>query len=74
MHSRSTSMRVALESGGKRSERAQAQLAAGAVLGFLWLARELLVPVALAIVVASSVWPIVNGLERLRVPHGVAAP
>lgn len=53
--------------------RAQAILAAAAVLGFLWFARSLLVPAALGVVVAFSVRPIVRGLVRRRVPRPAAA-
>lgn len=57
----------------KVPERSLAVLAAGAVLAFLWLARELLVPVTMGIFLASAVWPVVSRLERLKVPHPVAA-
>jgi predicted PurR-regulated permease PerM len=54
-------------------ERSLALLAAGAVLAFLWFARELLIPVTLGIFLASAVWPIVIRLERRRIPHAVSA-
>ncbi len=58
---------------GAITERSLALLAAGAVLACLWLARELLIPVALGIFLAAAVWPVVTRLERLRVSHAVAA-
>jgi predicted PurR-regulated permease PerM len=58
---------------GEITERSLALLAAGAVLAFLWLARELLIPVTLGIFLAFAVSPIVSRLERLRVPHAVSA-
>ena len=66
-------MRLAGEQAEKITERSVRLLAAGAVLAFLWLARELLIPVTLGIFFASAVWPIVSRLERRRVPHVVAA-
>jgi predicted PurR-regulated permease PerM len=66
-------MPMAGERIGKGAQRSLALLAAGAVLLLLWLARELLIPVTLGIFLACAVWPIVIRLERLRVPHGVAA-
>jgi predicted PurR-regulated permease PerM len=48
-------------------------LAIGAVIAFLWLARELLVPTALGILLALTVHPLVAALERRRVPRSVAA-
>ena len=62
--------------GGRRSrlaERSLAVLAAGAVLAFLWLARELLLPTVLAIFLGFAVHPVVAWLERRKVPHSVAA-
>ncbi len=53
--------------------RAIVLLAVGAVIAFLGLARELLVPAVLGVVLALSVHPVVAALERRRVPHAVAA-
>jgi predicted PurR-regulated permease PerM len=39
----------------------------------LWVAREFLVPVTLAVLLALSLRPIVRGLGRLRIPEPVAA-
>ena len=66
-------MRLTTERTGRITERSIALLAASAVVAFLWLARELLVPVTLGIFLATAVSPIVARLERLRVPHSVAA-
>lgn len=52
---------------------AQAVLAAAAVLGFLWLARALLVPAALGAVMALSVRPLVRRLVRRGMPTPAAA-
>jgi predicted PurR-regulated permease PerM len=54
-------------------ERSLAVLALGAVLAFLWLARELLLPTVLAIFLAFTVHPVVAWLERRKVPHVLAA-
>ena len=62
--------------GGSRNGSARgaaALLAVGAVLAFLWLARVLLLPVALGIFLAAAVAPVVIGLNRLRVPHVLSA-
>ena len=61
------------ERSGEITERSLALLAAGAVLAFLWLARELLMPVTLGIFLAFAVRPIMVRLERMRVQHAVAA-
>ena len=66
-------MRIAGERSRKITDRSLTLLAAGAVLAFLWLARELLIPVTLGIFLAAAVSPIVIRLERLRVPHAVSA-
>ncbi len=57
----------------KVTERSLAVLAAGAVLAFLWLARELLLPTVLAICLAFTVHPVVAWLERRRLPRWLAA-
>lgn len=54
-------------------ERALTVLAVGAGIAFLWLARDLLVPTAIGIVVALTVHPLVAALERRRVPRALAA-
>jgi predicted PurR-regulated permease PerM len=66
-------MRIAAERSGTITERSLTIVAAGGVLAFLWLARELLIPVMLGIFLAAAVSPIVSRLERLRVPRAVAA-
>ncbi|BDG02080.1 AI-2E family transporter [Anaeromyxobacter oryzae] len=53
--------------------RALVLLAIGAGIAFLWLARELLVPAVLGVVLALSVHPLVAFLERRKVPRSVAA-
>lgn len=65
-------MRIAAGWSGNVVGRALVLAVAGGVLGILWLARELLIPVALGIFLAAVVSPIVIRLERLRVPHAVA--
>ncbi|HET9598647.1 MAG TPA: AI-2E family transporter [Anaeromyxobacteraceae bacterium] len=55
------------------AERSLAVLATGAVLAFGWLARELLLPTALAVFVAFTVQPLVRWLERRRLPRWAAA-
>jgi len=55
------------------TERSLAVLAIGAVLAFMWLARDLLLPTALAVFVALAVHPLVRWLERRRVPRWAAA-
>lgn len=66
--------RVAIaERSGDIAGQSLTLLAAGAVLTFLWLARELLIPVTLGIFLASAVWPLVIRLERIRVSHAAAA-
>jgi predicted PurR-regulated permease PerM len=57
----------------KVTERSLAVLALGAVLAFLWLARELLLPTALAVCLAFTVHPVVGWLERRKVPRALAA-
>ncbi len=65
-------MRIAGERSGKIIERSLSLLAVGAVLAFLWLARELLIPVTLGTFLAAAVSPVVLRLERLRA-RGVRA-
>src|SRR5262245_28009416 len=49
-------------------------IAAVAVLFFLRTARELLVPIALAVLVSQALEPIVGWLERHRFPRLLGAP
>jgi predicted PurR-regulated permease PerM len=53
--------------------RALTVLAVAAVLGFLWLARELLVPAALGVVMALSVRPVVRWLVHRGLPRSAAS-
>jgi predicted PurR-regulated permease PerM len=55
------------------ASRALGILAVGAVLAFAWLARELLIPATLGVVLALSVHPAVSWLERHRVSRTLAA-
>jgi predicted PurR-regulated permease PerM len=48
-------------------------LAVGAGLAFCWLAREVLIPTALGLVLAASVHPLVVFLERRRLPRAAAS-
>ena len=48
-------------------------LASTAVLAFLWLAREFLLPAVLAVFIAFTVHPVVSWLERRRLPRWLAA-
>ncbi|HEU4700577.1 MAG TPA: AI-2E family transporter [Gemmatimonadales bacterium] len=48
-------------------------IAAGVVLAALWVARALLVPVALALVLALLLRPVMRGLVRRHVPAPLAA-
>jgi predicted PurR-regulated permease PerM len=58
---------------GRATEAAVVVLAVLACVGALWLAREVLVPLALALVVASLLRPVAGLLERQRVSSPVAA-
>ncbi|WP_248343073.1 AI-2E family transporter [Anaeromyxobacter paludicola] len=55
------------------TERSLAILAIGAVLGFCWLARELLLPTVLALFLAFTLQPLVAWLEAHRIPRPLAA-
>ncbi len=55
------------------TERSLAVLATGAVLAFMWLARELLMPTVLALCLAFTVAPVVKWLERRKLPRSLAA-
>jgi predicted PurR-regulated permease PerM len=55
------------------AERSLAVLALGAVLAFLWLARDLILPTVLALFLAFTVHPVVVWLERRKVPRSLAA-
>ena len=57
----------------KVTERSLAVLASAAVLAFLWLAREFLLPAVLAVFLAFTVHPVVSWLERRRLPRWLAA-
>lgn len=57
----------------KVTERSLALLATGAVLAFMWLARELLMPTALALCLAFTVQPIVRWFERRKLPRSLAS-
>ncbi|WP_242396100.1 AI-2E family transporter [Anaeromyxobacter oryzisoli] len=53
--------------------RALVLLAIAAAVAFLWVAREILVPSVLGIVLALTVHPVVAALERRRFPRPLAA-
>jgi predicted PurR-regulated permease PerM len=53
--------------------RASVILAAIALVGFAYVARHVLVPIALGLVLAAILWPVVRALERVRVPSAAAA-
>ena len=55
------------------TERSLIVLASAAVLAFLWLAREFLLPAVLAVFIAFTVHPVVSWLERRRLPRWLAA-
>ncbi|ABC80841.1 AI-2E family transporter [Anaeromyxobacter dehalogenans] len=57
----------------RATARALTLLAIGAGFGFLWLARDLLVPTALGVTLALSVHPVVAALQRRRVSRTVAS-
>jgi predicted PurR-regulated permease PerM len=58
---------------GEDAERALIALAVGAGLLACWVAREVLVPTALGLVLAATVFPLVSALEARRVPRALAA-
>ncbi len=61
-------------SGGPRSSASVRLLLAIAILYSAYVARDLLLPLALAAIVAIILWPIVRfGHERLRVPRSVGS-
>ncbi len=62
-----------IQRNSKVTERSLAVLAAGAILAFLWLARDLLMPTTLAVCLAFTVHPVVGWLERRKVPRSLAA-
>jgi predicted PurR-regulated permease PerM len=64
---------VRLLSESRVAERSLAVLATGAALAFCYLARELLVPSVVGIILAFTVHPVVAALERRKVPRSVAA-
>jgi predicted PurR-regulated permease PerM len=57
----------------RAAERSLAILAIGVAIVFAYVARHLLAPCVFAIVLAFTVHPLVELLERRRVPHVVAA-
>ncbi len=59
--------------GSGASGRALLLLAIAAVLGLCWVAREVLMPTALGLVLAATVSPLVGWLERRRLPRPAAA-
>ena len=66
-------MDTALPRSFKTAERSLAVLATGACLALLWLGRDLILPVALAVFIAFTVHPLVSWLERHKVPRSPAA-
>ncbi len=62
-----------VERSSTTTERSLGLLAVGAVLAFCYVARELLLPSVLAVLLAFTVHPLVARLERWKVPHTVAA-
>jgi predicted PurR-regulated permease PerM len=66
-------MSTVVERNSSVTEGSLAILAMGAVLAFLWLARELVLPTVLAVFLAFTVHPLVAWLERRKVPLGAAA-
>src|SRR5438046_5076277 len=57
----------------RRTSRAITFIAFAAVAAVLALARDFLVPLALAGLLAFVLAPLAHGLERLRLPRGLAA-
>jgi predicted PurR-regulated permease PerM len=64
---------VRLLSDSRVIERSLAVLATGAALAFCYLARDLLVPSVVGIVLAFTVHPVVEALARRKVPRWLAA-
>lgn len=58
---------------GEGAERALLSLAIAAALTVLWAGRTLLVPTALGLVLAATVYPLVGWLEDRHVPRWLAA-
>lgn len=58
---------------GEGAERALISLAIIAVVALLWAGRTLLVPTALGLVLAATVYPLVGWLEAHHVPRWLAA-
>lgn len=48
-------------------------IAFAVLVAFLRYAQEVLVPIVLAILVSYALWPLVNGLVRIRIPRAIAA-
>src|SRR5262245_24199078 len=57
----------------RRTNRAVTFLAFTAVAAVMALARDFIVPLALAGLLAFVLAPLAHGLERLRLPRGIAA-
>ncbi len=66
-------MATIVQRNSRVTERSLGLLAVGAALAFCYLARELLLPSVLAVLLAFTVHPLVARLERWKVPHAVAA-
>jgi len=58
---------------GEGAERALIYLAIAAAVALLWAGRPLLVPTALGLVLAATVYPLVGWLEDRKVPRWLAA-
>jgi len=58
---------------GLVAERALVVLAVGAGLALCWVAREVLIPTVLGLVLAATVYPVVSWLEGRRLPRSAAA-
>jgi len=58
---------------GEGAERALISLAIAAAVALLWAGRTLLVPTALGLVLAATVYPLVGWLEDRKVPRWLAA-
>jgi predicted PurR-regulated permease PerM len=68
-----TGLETTVRRNSKVTERSLAILATAAVVAFLWLAREFLLPAVLAVFLAFTVHPVVSWLERHHLPRWAAA-
>ncbi|HEX8908517.1 MAG TPA: AI-2E family transporter, partial [Anaeromyxobacteraceae bacterium] len=68
-----TGLETTVRRNSKVTERSLAILATAAVVAFLWLAREFLLPAVLAVFLAFTVHPVVSWLERHHFPRWAAA-